>query len=404
MSMKVRALCVATVLAATLSLAGCGHYTCGATFGSSSCSGGGGGIGGGGGGGLSQTVLVYFMVDGAGQTQTGQMALEALNLNNNQIYDGIGGFVSPDFTGAGGSDGGVVVVGKKYLYVPFSNGAVFSFAINSSSGALTPITGTGGTSPFTSASGGTSVVAHPSGSFLYVGGSGGVSAFTVNQDGSLTPIGSPYSTGGVTPFQMSIDGAGKYLYALDGASLSVFGIQSNGSLALVSGSPFPFSMMQIEPDKSGAFMVGITGQTAANSGVGDPTVYVFSVGSTGVLTQTNKITTVNPPAFMQVDAGGSFVYTFNQTDFGATAPSQPMEGFSLSSGTLTALPATSFSQLDAAMGKIDQAGLYIFAAAQIPSTDIGGTFVYGINNDGSLSNTIGHAGTPSASYAVTDEP
>jgi len=407
MTMKVRVLFVATVLSATMWLAGCGHYNCGTTFGASSCSGGGSGISSNGGNSLTQTVMVYFMVDGAGQNNTGQMVLEALNLNNNQIYDGIGGFVSPDFTGSEGlGDGGVVVVSKKYLYVPFSNGAVFGFAINSSSGDLTPITGTGGASPFTSPSGGTSVIGHPNGSFLYVGGSGGVSAFTVNSDGSLSSIsGSPFTSGGVTPFQLSIDGAGKFLYALDGASLSVFSIQSTGGLTLVPGSPFPFSMAQIEPDKSGTFMVGITAQTAADTGgAGDPTVYLFSIGSSGVLTQTATVTTVNPPNYMQVDAGAGFVYTFNQTAFGTTAPSQPMEGFTLSSGTLTALPSTSFAQLDAAMGKLDQAGLYIFAVAQIPSTDVGGTFVYGINTDGSLSNTIGHAGTPSESYAVTDEP
>ena len=401
MTMKVRALCVATVLAATMWLAGCGHYTCGATFGASSCSGGGSGLSSSGSGnGLTQTVFVYFMNDGSGE-----MALEALNLNNNQTFDGIGGFVTPSFTGASGSDGGVVVVSKKYLYVPFANGAVFGFTIDSSSGALTPIAGTGGSSPFTSPSGGSAVVAHPAGSFLYVGGAGGVTAFTVNSDGSLSEVaGSPFSTGGVTPIQMSIDGAGKFLYALDGASLTVFSIESDGSLVMAVGSPFPFSMLQIEPDKSGTFMVGITGQTGATGGAGDPTVYVFSIGSSGVLTQTSNVTTVNPPAYMQVDAGGGFVYTFNQTAFGATAPSQPMEGFSLASGILTALPSTSFSQLDAAMGKLDQAGLYIFADAQIPSTDVGGTFVYGINSDGSLSNTLPHAGTPSTSYAVTDEP
>ena len=404
MAMKLRALCVAILAASTMWLAGCGHYTCGTTFGNSSCSGGGSGISGGGGNGLSQTVLVYFMVDGAGQNQTGEMALEALNLNNNQTFNGIGAFTTPDFTGSGGIDGGVVIVAKKYLYVPFENGAIFAFSIDAASGNLTPISGTAGSSPFTAAGGGSSSVAHPSGSFLYVGGAGGVSAFTINPDGSLTALGSPVSTGGITPFQLSIDGAGKFLYALDGASLSVFSIQSNGSLALVTGSPFPFSMLQLEPDKTGTFMLGITALTGASGGAGDPTVYVFSVGASGTLTQTSKITTVNPPAFMQVDPVGGFVYTFNQTSFGSAAPSQPMEGFSFSSGTLTALPSTSFSQLDAGMGRIDQAGLYIFALAQEPSTDISGTFVYGINNDGSLSNTLPHAGAPSGSFGVTDEP
>lgn len=401
MTTKFRVLCAAALLTGTMWLAGCNHYVCGTTFGSSSCASGGNGLSqGSGGNGLNQTVMVYFMDDA-----TGQMALESLNYNNNQTYGGIGGFVSPTFTGASGADGGLVVVSKKYLYVPFSNGAVFGFAIDSSSGALTPIVGTSGSSPFTSPSGGSAVVGHPAGSYLYVGGAGGVTAFTVNSDGSLSPVsGSPFSTGGVTPLQMSIDGAGKFLYALDGASLTAFSIASDGSLAMVAGSPFPFSMLQLEPDKAGAFMVGITEQTGANGGAGDPTVYVFSIGASGALTQSSKVTTVNPPAYMQVDAGGGFVYTFNQTVFGALAPSQPMEGFALQSGVLSALPSTSFAQLDASMGKLDQAGLYIFAEAQIPNSDIGGTFVYGINTDGSLSNTLPHAGTPSSGYAVTDEP
>ena len=67
MTMKVRALLVASVLLAEIWLVGCGHYTCGTTFGASSCSPSGGGVSQGGGG--TGTGATYLFVADAGGIQ-----------------------------------------------------------------------------------------------------------------------------------------------------------------------------------------------------------------------------------------------------------------------------------------------------------------------------------------------
>jgi hypothetical protein len=110
---------------------------------------------------------------------------------------------------------------------------------------------------------------------------------------------------------------------------------------------------------------------------------------------------------MTVSPNGKFVYTFNADD---TLPSNPildpMEGYALSSaGGLTPVSGSPFLALTASIGKFDQSGLYMFAEASIPNSTISGTFAYGADTSlGGLTSTLAHAGTPSTTFAVTDEP
>ena len=94
MAMKFRLLLSFVLLLSTMWTIGCGHYTCGTTFGSATCTPSGGGISGGGGGGnnISQTAFVYFMDD-----NSEEMALEGLNVANSQTFAPIPTFVSPTF-------------------------------------------------------------------------------------------------------------------------------------------------------------------------------------------------------------------------------------------------------------------------------------------------------------------
>ena len=182
MRMKVRALCIGAVLLATMWTAGCGHYVCGTTFGNASCTASGSGITTGGGGNtIGVTAFVYFV-----DASAGGMAAEALNVNNSQTFAPLSSFVSPALSGGG--NGGMVVVGKKYLYIAATNSVLLGFSISSSTGALTPVPN----SPY--AITGPSIAADPQGRFLFVGGPGIISAMTINSDGSLTAVpGSPFS-------------------------------------------------------------------------------------------------------------------------------------------------------------------------------------------------------------------
>ena len=69
---------------------------------------------------------------------------------------------------------------------------------------------------------------------------GGVSGFSVAADGSLTVVsGSPYPAG-TAPAGLAITPNGRYLYATDAGAPEVyaFAIATNGVLTAVVGSPF----------------------------------------------------------------------------------------------------------------------------------------------------------------------
>jgi len=381
-------------------LIGCGHYTCGVTFGSSTCTPSGGGVNQGGGGNtISQTAFVYFMNDSAAQ-----MAVEGLNVADSQTFAEVSSFVSPTFPNTLGADGGVVIVNKTYLYVPFENGFLYGFSIDAATGALTAVPN----SSYTLTGSGTTIAADPSGAVLFVGGSAGISVFTVNpKNDSLTAVATT-STGSITPTQLLTDGSGKYLYALTGGTITAFSYTPSGVLGPVTGSPFSFSpsMAQLAAESTGTFLLGITGETGGGSGAIDKNIYVLSIVSGGGLTTFGSPTpTQSSPGYLAVSPNGKFVYTFDQTVTATGATDDPMEGFAFSTGTLTELTGVSpFTGLDAQLGKFDQSGQYIFAVASVPGSSFPGEFAYGVDSTGALSNTLAHAGVVSLSFAVTDEP
>ena len=401
MAMKVRLLLSSVVLLSTMWLIGCGHYVCGTTFGSSTCTPSGGGLGqGGGGNSIGVTAFVYFM-----DVSAGELGVEGLNVADSQTFAPVSSFVSPKLPAS--ATGGMVIVNKTFLYIPFpGDGSLYGFSIDATSGALTAVPN----SPYTNVTFPESIAADPNGAVLFVGGSSGISAFTVDPNtGALTLVGAvtPTSTG---PTQLATDGLGKYVYALTASTITAFSYTSGGVLTAVPGSPFSFpkTMTQIAGEKSGNSMFGITGETGA-SGVTDSNVYVFSIAqsvSPGALTLGSTVPTTYTPANLAVSPNGKFVYTFNQTATSTGTTDAPMEGFTFSSGTLTELSGISpFTALTASIGHFDQSGQYLFAEANVPNSAVSGTFAYGANTStGALASTLPNAGAPGTSFAVTDEP
>jgi hypothetical protein len=397
MAMKVRLLLSSTLFLSTVWLGGCGHYTCGTTFGNSSCTPSGGGISQGGDGGtISQTAFVYFMDDSAAQ-----MALEGLNVANSQTFAPVSSFVSPVFpVNTLGANGGLVIVSKHFLYMPFANGDLYGFSIDALTGTLVAVPN----SFYKLTGSGEAIAADPNGEVLFVGGSAGISTFRVNaNDGSLTAVDTTATVG--TPTQITTDGSGKYVYALTGSTITAFTYTSGGVLGPVTGSPFSISMAQIAGEITGRFLFGITAKNGGGSGAIDNHIYVFSIASGGGLNRWGSpVPTLASPVYLAVNPNGKFVYTFDQTSDIATTTNDPMEGFAFSTGTLTALGASPFTGLNAELGKFDQRGLYIFAVADVPNSNLSGEFPYGVDASGVLSSTLDHAGVPSLSFAVTDEP
>ncbi len=124
---------------------------------------------------------------------------------------------------------------------------VSAYIINRSSGNLTQVPG----SPFSLVGTGTRVAVHPSGKFVYVtstdgkGGNFGINVFSVQRNGSLTPVpGTPFGMGEVSG-SAAIAVTTKYLYvsaeisAPQNGAIAAYAIdQISGALTPVPGSPF----------------------------------------------------------------------------------------------------------------------------------------------------------------------
>lgn len=421
--MAAKILLGAAILVLIIAMSGCGTKGCstatpGSTGGPSGGTSGGSTPPGGGcsltgtGGGLNntQSALVYFM-DG----DAGQLAAEGLNINSAGTFASVVNFVPPQMP-SHVDDGGVVIVGQKYLYVALSNastGSVFGFSIDGTTGALSALNNSpyavpgllnqvgGGPAAF-------SIAADPAGKFVFVGDATAMTVLAVNpNDGSLSTTDSIPLPGGMGgPQQMATDGLGKYLYAVDGISIAQFSYNASGlltPLGVLTSSISNMAMMTGEP--SGKWMLGVTGEVGQN-GPPDKNVYVFQIGSTGTLASAIPTATPFPPAYVVVSPNDKFVYTFNEDDTDITNPTflQPIVGFTfdISSGALT--NPTPFPDVLSNIGHIDQSGQVVFAAGQSSVATAAGMLPVSVLSDGTLTSSSSHAGLPSFSFAVTDVP
>ena len=157
---------------------------------------------------------------------------------------------SPFATQAGFPGPGRLAIepGGRFLYVGLggsvnANHLVAAFAIDTATGALTPVAG----SPFGAGNGSFSVAVDQSGKYLYTANSfdNTISAFAIDAGtGALTSVsGSPFATGAVGgfPFALALDPAGMFLYTANQGSDNISGLSINvstGALTLISGSPF----------------------------------------------------------------------------------------------------------------------------------------------------------------------
>lgn len=358
MAMKVRVLLSLVAVLATVWLAGCGHYQCGATFGSSTCSSSSGGGLGNGGGPANVAAFDYFLnmgvTDAAFVDTSGNLSL-------------VPNFVHPNLLQTGG--GSMMIVQKKWLYQAIGL-KTYAYSIDGGTGALTVITG----SPFVSPNAEVdSIASDPAGKFLFESGANGqqVTVFAIDQtSGALSTVGSsptPAFAG-----QLTTDGLGKYLYVTEanlGTTVTVFAIGATGTLTSVAGSPFSISIAQLEGEPTGKFLFGVTGN-GANNGVGtDNHIYVFSVDqTTGALSAVtgSPFATVFTPASLTVHPSGKFVYTFSGSVSG-TAPGTEGYQINTTTGALSLVVGSPFTTVTSSRGLFDQSGAYLFT---LPSGEV----------------------------------
>src|SRR5215469_8876618 len=199
---------------------------------------------------------------------------------------------SPFLTGGNGAGGGFFAsnritpaVVKDFLYAANSgSNNVSAFAINPSTGGLTPVTG----SPFAtggSADGiGMALTATPDDKFLIAanGASMTLTVFSVAADGSLAQVpGSPFPSGASGPLASAkVTSDGKFLAVSSAPGvISMFTISATGGLASVPGSTFPdIGAAGIDCNcASTQLYVAVNGTSAK--------VDVFNIGASGVLSR-----------------------------------------------------------------------------------------------------------------------
>lgn len=406
MAMKLRVLMSLLLALVSISLSGCGgHYTCGVTFGGGSCANSGGGLGtGGGGAGSGLVAYGYFAsFSSNGQPSVG-IALQKLDV-------GAGTFIAqsaftapliPPFPT------GMVTVKKQFAYIPSADGTLYTFGIDSSTGYLTSI----GTSNPIVVSGGDSISASADGTLIFVGDAAGqqISVYTVNTDGTLSGVaGDPFAVG-ISPRVMTTDGQSKFLYATAGpgsTNVAAFSIGSGGVLTPFSGGLIGSTVAAIASESTGKYLFGVSNLS------GDTSIHVFSINtSTGGLTALNSALTTGTPRNLSVHPNGTWVYAFNQDPI--LNEIEPVEGFDFdsSTGALTPMGASPFSDVLANAGPIEPSGQFMFG---LGLTLQGGGLKSSVNpyaidsTSGAISSwplgvdqALGFPGIDAATYAVTD--
>jgi 6-phosphogluconolactonase len=137
------------------------------------------------------------------------------------------------------------------------SGSVSGYAIDRTTGALTPVPG----SPFVADDIPYAVVVDSTGEFAYVANfrAATVSVFRIDHtSGSLTSTASPIPTGGSNSLYLAVDPHGRFLYVVNTGSgnVSAFAVGDDGMLTAVPGSPFPTGEFTggVAFDRSGEFL------------------------------------------------------------------------------------------------------------------------------------------------------
>lgn len=411
MTMRVRIL-LALIVAFVMGAAGCGHYTCGATFGSSTCTPSGGGIGGGTGG---SSALVYpFVVNTTGTIDGYTLTQTTFGQSSN--------FTNP-VTPANDVTLGIAVAQNKFLYAVYpTTHQIFGWSI-SSAGNLTGITGM----PLTVSSLTTSsvsfnesvVITNPAGTLLFISEATNqqIRVYQINStSGALTEAtGSPFSTAFTSPLplqpeNMGMDGKGLYLYVAEestfhqGSFTEAYSVSSTGVLTAIGQFSSP-GLFQMQGDPSGKYLIGTSGQDFFYTGVDDNHLYVFTINPGGSITPLGSVATVYAPfniAVQPSSATGALVYSFSLTD-STTAPGpNPTEGYQLdaATGTLSAVansPFTGTNQSEAEWGQFDPSGNYLFYLSNQ-------SFVpYTVSGSGQLTQLV-PSGVNSSGYWTVADP
>jgi len=337
------------------------------------------------------------------------MAALAVNLNNSQTFAPIANWVPPPSlcSNLACVDGGLVIVNKAYVYMPYGDGNVYAYSINATTAALTVLPNVNLNLPQFVAS---PIAADPAGKYVFVGDASGIYVMSVGSTGTLTVTnnGLPFAATGSQPTYLTTDALGKYLYLTDGTNIASFSYSSSTGALTSVGTIAAQQVLMFTSEPSGKYLLGVAQANGAGGTALDNNVYVFPIGSTGALAAPTAVSTPQTPSFISVSpnvvSGSEFVYTFNQDDSSTgTTSLEPILGFSFdpSTGTLSAPTTSTFLS---SIGKFDQSGNFLISPGQSATAHAAGVLALEVTNTGALENNLPTTGATSLSFAVTDEP
>ena len=320
---------------------------------------------------------------------------------------GCSGFFVDENTSGTGTGTGTTPSTADYVYVVNqTRNTVSAFTVGAST--LTAI----GSSPYSLTTGFVPLSAEVTraNTFVYVGGIGAIECFSIGSTGALTFLSAASASAEASFVTLTTSPDGQWLLALDSLSqtLYTFGINAstgvltlNGTTNYTAGGPGTVVPSSLRVSPNGAYVIAALGtggdaifnfntttgvptqvtMLAAPSGKSDNAVAIdansafvyfarggstagtagvssYSLGSGGALTQVQALaTTGNTPYSVLLDATGAYLYTANRAD-------GTISGFSISSGSLTAISGSPYSAGTLATALVrDNSGKYVLAAS-----------------------------------------
>ena len=314
----------------------------------------------------------------------------------------------------GATNGSSTTPTNDYVYVANATALTVSgFALGT--GTLTAVTGT----PYSLGFSPTAVAVNPANSILFVGGNAAIYAFAINSStGALSALNSGGAVGYAAVASMDISPDGQWLFALDQNNISLEEFQINSSTGVLtqdtpitypvpSGATVVAQGVKFAPNggylflalgtagdvvypfntSSGALYVPLSLSLGASSNNSDNALAVspdstllfiarsgpagglavYTIGSGGSLAQVNgsPFTAGTQPYSVAVNAAGTDVYVANRGG-------NTISGFSIASGgSLTVLSGSPYQSGTAVTAlAVDSSGDYLLAAANGGSPDL----------------------------------
>jgi len=339
----------------------------------------------------SAATGIYLMVADAGgiQGEFADTSLKKMSITPNF------GVVSVDTNDPGDW---LVLAQQKFMYSaytdPTDGGKIWGWSV-SGSGLLTALNPPNVSAsyltntPFVGSNLGTAnagwqgMITNPAGTLLFVldqtPANQAIEVYQIGSAGLLTGPAKTLLPSGFVPFNLAIDGQGKYLYVsnLQGVltdTVMAYSFDGTGALTPVPNSPF-FNMpiQQMQGEATGKYMIGTSGGVFAT----DKSLYVASIQSDGELTVT-QTTTIGVPTevVVQPNTGGNLVFAIDFPN--GTSNSGAVEGFTFdaSTGTLTEMTNSPFTSVLGAHGEFDPSGQFFFLSS---STSAAAVALYSYN-------------------------